>query len=143
QLAQGQQSVSDRLGELSDMPSSEGAHGDLEQFAAEAAELAAELAAGRLTPETAQRQERLLHRLLVAGRSLERDELPAEPEADPAGAFERTEVRPLDPSQLGVMPYRLPDSEQLRALSPGVRQLILDYFERLNRERPLQGGPGR
>src|SRR5690606_13477674 len=59
QLAQGQQSVSDRLGELSDMPSSEGALGDLEQFAAEAAELAAELAAGRLTPETAQRQERL------------------------------------------------------------------------------------
>ena len=143
QLAQGQQAVSDRLGELSDQPGSEGALGDLQEFAGEAAELARQLAEGRLTPETAQRQERLFHRLLDAGRSLEQDEVSEERESEQAGAFERGEVVPLDPSQLGVMPYRLPGGEQLRALSPGVRQLVLDYFERLNRERAPQGGGDR
>jgi hypothetical protein len=135
QLSQGQESVAGDLGDLADEPGSEQSLGDLRALAREAQALAQELAQGRLTPEIAQRQERLFHRLLDAGRSLEREEMSEERESEEPGAFERGVVSPLSPEALGAMPYRLPDGEQLRRLSPAVRQLVLQYFERLNRTR--------
>lgn len=140
QMSQGQQSISDQLGEMSNEPASEGALGDLQQMAAEAAELAEELAEGRLDPETVQRQERLFHRLLDAGRSLEREEFSEEREADQAGAFERGAVLELDESDMGVLQFRMPDAAELQRLAPGVRRLILDYFQRLNRGTGGDGG---
>ncbi|MNC91690.1 hypothetical protein D3C83_79970 [compost metagenome] len=47
---------------------------------------------------------------------------------------------PLADTQLGLMPYDLPDGEQLRSLTPAVRQLVLQYFERLNRA-PVEPRP--
>ena len=138
-MSDGQQSVSDQLGDLSNQPASENALGDLEQLAIEAAELAEMLAQGRLDPETSRRQERLFHRLLDAGRSLEREEVSDERESEAPEAFERGTVLPLGEGDLGVLPFEMPDAEQLRDLSPGVRRLILDYFERLNRG-PAGGG---
>jgi hypothetical protein len=135
QLSQGQESVAGDLGDLADEPGSEQSLGDLRALAREAQALAQELAQGRLTPEIAQRQERLFHRLLDAGRSLEREEMSEERESEEPGAFERGVVSPLSPEALGAMPYRLPDGEQLQRLSPAVRQLVLQYFERLNRTR--------
>lgn len=140
QMSQGQQSVAGDLGDLADEPGSEESLGDLQQLAREAELLARELQQGRLTPEMVQRQERLFHRLLDAGRSLEREEFSEERESEVPGAFERGEVLSLTGEQLGVMPYELPDGEQLQRLSPAVRQLVLDYFERLNRARPPAGG---
>ena len=137
QLSRGQQSVASDLGELADQPGSEQSLGDLQELAREAQALAQELSQGRLTPDMMRRQERLFHRLLDAGRSLERDEYSEERESERPGAFERGPVMPLSSEQLGVMPYRLPDAEQLQRLSPAVRQLVLEYFERLNRG----GGP--
>lgn len=139
QLSEGQQGVAGDLGDLADEPGSEEALGDLQQLAQEAQLLAQELAQGRLTPEMMQRQERLFHRLLDAGRSLEREEVSEDRESEEPGAFERGSVVPLTPDQLGVMPYSLPDGDQLQRLSPAVRQLVLEYFERLNRAR---GGGG-
>jgi len=138
-MSDGQQSVSDQLGDLSSQPASESALGDLDQLAMEAAELAEMLAEGRLDPETSRRQERLFHRLLDAGRSLERDEFSDERESEAPGTFERGTVLPLGEGQMGVMLFEMPDAEQLSALSPGVRRLILDYFDRLNRG-PTSGG---
>jgi hypothetical protein len=129
--------VASDLGELADQPGSEQSLGDLQELAREAQALAQELSQGRLTPDMMRRQERLFHRLLDAGRSLERDEYSEERESERPGAFERGPVMPLSSEQLGVMPYRLPDAEQLQRLSPAVRQLVLEYFERLNRG----GGP--
>ncbi|GIT50644.1 MAG: hypothetical protein Ct9H300mP15_08570 [Gemmatimonadota bacterium] len=60
---------------------------------------------GRLTPETVRRQERLFHRLLDAGRSLEREEFSEERESEQPGVFERGEVMPLTPDQLGALRY--------------------------------------
>lgn len=140
QMSEGQQSISDQLGDLSEQPASEGALGDLQQLAAEAAELAQALSEGRLDPETVRRQERLFHRLLDAGRSLEREEFSEERESEEAGAIERGSVLPLEEGELGVLPFRMPDAEQLRELSPGVRRMILDYFERLNRTPGPPGG---
>ena len=64
----------------------------------EAAALARQMAQGRLTPEMTERQEQLFHRLLDAGRSLEKDdeEISDERESKTAGAFERGDVVPLD-----------------------------------------------
>lgn len=140
QLSQGQQSVAGDLGELADQPGSEQSLGDLQELAREAQALAQELSQGRLTPDMMRRQERLFHRLLDAGRSLEREEYSEERESERPGAFDRGLVMPLSSEQLGVMPYRLPDAEQLQSLSPAVRQLVLEYFERLNRGGTEPGG---
>jgi hypothetical protein len=140
QMQQGQQSVASDLGDLADEPGSEESLGDLEELAREAMAIAQELEQGRLTPETVRRQERLFHRLLDAGRSLEREEFSEERESEQPGAFERGQVQALTADQLGVMPYEIPDGAQLQRLSPAVRQLVLEYFERLNRARRPGGG---
>jgi hypothetical protein len=140
QMQQGQQSVASDLGDLADEPGSEESLGDLDELAREAMAIAQELEQGRLTPEMVRRQERLFHRLLDAGRSLEREEFSEERESEQPGEFERGQIRALTADQLGVMPYEIPDGAQLQQLSPAVRQLVLEYFERLNRARPPGGG---
>jgi len=140
-LAQQQQSVAQDLGQLADDPGADDALGDLDEFARDAELLAQQLSQGRLTPEILRDQEELFHRLLDAGRSLEREEFTEERESEVAGAFERGDVTPLSDLQLGAMRYELPDGEQLRRLSPAVRQLVLEYFERLNRGEEAAGVP--
>ena len=140
QMSEGQQSVASDLGDLADEPGAEESLGDLQQLAQEAKAIAEEMVAqGRLTPEMIQRQERLFHRLLDAGRSLEREEFSEERESEQPEAFERGQVMSLTADQMGVMQYELPDGTQLQRLSPAVRQLVLQYFERLNRARPGGG----
>ena len=140
EMQEGQQSVASDLGDLADEPGSEESLGDLQQLAEEAQELAQQMAQGRLTPEMIQRQERLFHRLLDAGRSLEREEFSEERESEEPGDFERGDVTSLTAEQMGVMPYEVPDGDQLQRLSPAVRQLVLEYFDRLNRRRTGGGG---
>jgi hypothetical protein len=140
EMAEEQQAVADELGEMSEDPSSEeDALGDLGELAEEAMAIAQQMAAGRLTPEMVRRQEELFHRLLDAGRSLEREEFSEEREAEQADAFQRGDVVPLTAEQMGALRYRLPDADQLQRLSPAVRQLVIQYFERINR-RPGGGG---
>jgi len=133
QMAERQSQVAQDIETTSREPGANDALGDLEQLAREADALAAELAQGRMTPEVLRRQERLFHRLLDAGRSLEQEEFEEERQSTQAGAFERGDVVPLSELQLGLMPYDLPDRAQLSSLTPAVRQLVLEYFERLNR----------
>lgn len=131
QMAQGQQSVASELGDLSDQEG-QGPLGDLQALAQEAEALARELAQGRLAPETRQRQERLFHRLLDAGRSLEKEEYSDERESEAAGAFQREAVAPVSRDALGLLRFRGPDAEALRRLPPAARTLVLQYFQRLN-----------
>ncbi len=135
-IATEQQSVADHLEELSRQErAEEETLGDLGELAGEAEALAEALVRGRLTPETLERQERLFHRLLDAGRSLEREDedVSDERESRTPGAFERGEVQPLGSERLGALRYGLPGPEELRRLPPAVRQLVLRYFEQLNR----------
>lgn len=133
QMQSGQESVASDLGELADEPGSEESLGDLQQLAQEAQAIAEAMAQGRLTPEVVQRQERLFHRLLDAGRSLEREEFSEERESEESGDFERGDVLSLTADQMGVIRFEVPDGAELQQLSPAVRQLVLQYFERLNR----------
>ncbi len=115
--------------------------GDLSAFAEEARQLAEALAQGRLDPEVIRRQERLFHRLLDAGRTLERDEESEERESEQPGAFTRDAVGALGTGALNALRFELPGAAALRALPPAQRALVLRYFERLN--GTSGGGTGR
>jgi len=143
QMQQGQQSVASDLGEMSDQPGSEGqALGDLQAMAEEAAAIAEAIAAGRLDREMVERQQRLFHRLLDAGRTLrnEEEDDSEERESEAPGEFERTNVSPLDAGDIDALRFHLPSAEYLSRLSPGERSLVLRYFQRLNRSDPPAAG---
>ncbi len=133
-LAQGQGEVADNLDRVAKRPDAAGQTlGDLEALAREAAALAERLQGGRLDAQTRERQEKLFHRLLDAGRTLENDEVSDQRESTTATPIEGGEVTPLDLKALGGLPFGLPDAAALERLSPAERQLVLEYFERLNR----------
>lgn len=134
-LAEQQREIADKLGGMNDMMGGrEDVLGRLDELAREAERIAQELAGGRLNPEILARQERLFHRLLDAGRTLERDEVADERQAQRPGNVAPSLAGPLDPRLLEGGPrYPAPTPEQLRDLPPAYRRLILDYFDRLNR----------
>jgi hypothetical protein len=108
-------------------------------LAQEAKELARQIEGARLDRQTIERQQRLYHRLLEAGRSLSNDE--------PDDTKERVS-RPgtgdsvhlpdvLKPGATGAGPrVRYPTWAQLEGLTPEQRRLVLEYFRRLNAPRP-------
>ena len=137
-----QERIARQLSELADRPADQAQTlGDLEAMALEAQALAERLARETLDVETLRRQERLFHRLLDAGRSLEKDEYSDERESSAPGRFERNEVEVLSPEDMGALRFRLPPAEELQPLSPAQRQMVLEYFERLNRAE-RRAGPG-
>jgi hypothetical protein len=136
-LAQQQESVAGELGRMANEPGADQALGDLQALAMEAKELADLLDGGRLDAQTRQRQERLFHRLLDAGRTLEQeDEISEERESRTAGAVEARDIAPLSAEAIGALRFRLPEATELQKLGPAARQIVIEYFERLNRENP-------
>ena len=132
-LSEGQGDVAGELEELAQQPNAEGqVLGDLEALVEEAKQLAAQLGGGRLDAETRERQERLFHRLLDAGRMLENEEFARDRESTSPNAFERGAVLPVGIDALGVLRYALPSAEQLQQLSTAERELVLRYFDLLN-----------
>ncbi|MDX2206896.1 MAG: hypothetical protein SFU57_04580 [Gemmatimonadales bacterium] len=104
------------------------------ELAREAKEISRTLEAGRLTPETARRQEQLFRRMLDAGRSLEGDERDEtkERQSEVAGEVERRLPPSLDPRlrrNAGDVP--LPGWDELQQLRPEDRRRVLEYFRRL------------
>jgi len=75
----------------------------------------------------------LFHRLLDAGRTLERDEESEERESEEPGDFDREGVNALTAGDIDALRFELPGAAALRALPPAQRALVLRYFERLNR----------
>lgn len=142
QMAQAQQQIASDLGQMSDQEGEEGPLGDVEAMAAEAEALARQLDGGRLDSETRERQERLFHRLLDAGRSLEKEEETTEREPTAAGEVEAGEIPALEVGDLGLTRFRLPDAATLNRLPPAARALVLRYFERLNRAGTSGSGAG-
>ena len=133
-LSREQREIAQKLGGMNNIGGREDVLGQLDQLAKEAEALARELAGGRLTPQTMARQERLFHKLLDAGRTLEREEYSDERKAERPGS--------VGPSQAGALRAELLDSserfptptaEQLKNFSPAMRRLILEYYDRLNR----------
>lgn len=144
QMAERQRSVARRVGTVSEQVGGrENVLGRLDQLSQEAAALALELEGGRLDPEVRARQERLFNRLLDAGRSLEREEYSDERVGETGTGVESAVPPALDPALLDPsLRYRIPSADELRALPPAYRRLILDYFERLNAASPAPGTAG-
>lgn len=141
ELAAGQQGIAERLQQLAGQSAAGGSSDQLGELAHEAQELARDLDGGRLDAELLDRQRGFLDRLLSAGRILERQGETDEREGTPAGPVERRVVDPLSAELLRQNAFPSPSVEELEALTPGERRLVLDYFERLNRRRA--GGGNR
>jgi hypothetical protein len=112
-----------------------GANSAAGPLAQEAKELARQLEAGRLDRQTIERQQRLYHRLLDAGRTLSNDEPDENKErvSRPATADSVHLPPALKPGATGAGPrIRYPTWEELEGLSPEQRRLVLEYFRRLN-----------
>jgi hypothetical protein len=136
QIGEGQDAVAGELGELARDPgTADEALGDLQALAEAAEALARELESGRLDAGTVQRQEELFHRLLDAGRSLEKDEFADERRSRAPGEIDREAVEALGRADLGGAVIPFPDRTELEGLTPAQRAQILQYFERLNRTR--------
>jgi len=104
-------------------------------LAQEAKELARQLEAGRLDRQTIERQQRLYHRLLDAGRTLSNDEPDETKERVSRAATGDSVHLPavLKPGATGAGPrIRYPTWEELQGLTPEQRRLVLEYFKRLN-----------
>ena len=106
--------------------------GELNQLAEETTDLADNLEQGRLDEATVNRQQRLYHRLLDAGRSLEQDELERERRAERPSAMELLRPGDLAPGLLRGPSFPHPDNDELKRYPPALRRLILEYFDRLN-----------
>lgn len=135
QLAQQQVEIARQLSGLNDrLGGREDVLGRLDELAREADQLARDLSGGRLSPELLARQERLFHRLLDAGRTLERDEVTDERVSERPGEIAPSRAGALDPRLLDHgLRFPVPRPEELRELPPAYRRLILEYFQRLNR----------
>ncbi len=104
------------------------------EMAREAKQLARTIEAGRLTQETADRQQHLFKKMLDAGRTLqgeEDDENKARQSTTAKDAAAKTPAL-LDPRiRSGQGDIRLPGWETLQRLSPEDRRRVIDYFRRL------------
>ncbi len=128
-LAQRQRALAEELERLN----AEGDVSGADQLADEAEELADRMESGQLDRDLVERQERLFRRLLDAGRSLESDEEDERRERVSEAAGAGNVLLPEAGSARAAEPrYPYPTWEELRALSPEERRLILDYFRRLN-----------
>ena len=116
-----------------------GANSAAGPLAQEAKELARQLEAGRLDRATIERQQRLYHRLLDAGRTLSNDEPDENKERVSRAATGDSIHLPaaLKPGATGTGPrLRYPTWEELQGLSPEQRRLVLEYFRRINAPQP-------
>jgi hypothetical protein len=133
-LAQRQQQIGEGLDEVQRVLGDRGdVLGRVDELAAEAQQIAEQLRQDGVRPETVARQERLFHRLLDAGRTLERDEQSDERRAERPGDVGPSRGAELDASATRGPLYPPPSEEELRRLSPAYRRMILEYFDRLNR----------
>ena len=48
----------------------------------------------------------------------------------------------LSPEDMGALRFQLPPTEELQRLTPAQRQMVLEYFERLNRAERRAGPRG-
>src|SRR5262249_34549765 len=133
-LARQQRSVAQQLDEMG-----EGAGGDrAAQLAKEARQLAESLEGGRIDGTTLARQQQLFRRLLDAGRSLEKEEREDtnKREAKAAKGDELFTPENTNASGKSATKFREPNWNELRGLTPDERRAILDYFKRINEQKP-------
>ena len=134
QLGRQQREVAASLEDMSDQDRT----GRAEELAKEARQLAQALESGGIDPNTIDRQQRLFRRMLDAGRTLERDERDDTGKREAKAATGEELFLPPNASANGKAASRFapPNWNDLRGLTPEERRLVLDYFKRINAEKP-------
>jgi hypothetical protein len=133
-LARQQRGIANQLEEMGDAAG--GARAG--ELAKEARQLAEVLEQTRVDAATVARQQQLFKRLLDAGRSLEKEE---REDTDKREAKAATGERRFDPGQAtargrAATRFREPAWSDLRGLSADERRAILEYFKRINADKP-------
>ena len=111
--------------------------GRSDQLAREMRQIAEALQQGRLDPSIVDRQQRLFRRLLDAGLSLQKEEREEQGERESKAATDAERFTPgADARGRDATRFREPDWNELRGLTAEERRAVLEYFKRLNAERP-------
>ncbi len=122
----------DRVGQGGETGAGGGA--DAEALAREARQIADALERSGLDAATIVRQQRLYHRLLDAGHTLEKDEQDSTGKRVAQAATGREVFTPPTTVARGASAERFaePTWAELRPLAADDRQIVLDYFKRIN-----------
>ena len=111
--------------------------GRSDQLAREMRQIAEALQQGRLDASVIDRQERLFRRMLDAGLSLQKEEREEQGERESTSATTADRFTPGgDARGRDATRFREPDWNELRGLTAEERRAVLEYFKRLNAERP-------
>jgi hypothetical protein len=130
-LAQRQRAIAQKLDDAGD------GEGRSAELAKEMRDIASALDRGRVDPSILERQQRLFHRLLDAGLTLEKDEREDTGKRESQTAQRDTSITTgTESSGRAAVRYREPTWNELRGLSADERRAVLEYFKRINADRP-------
>jgi hypothetical protein len=130
-LAQRQREIARKLEDAGD------GQGRAAELAKEMRDIASTLDRGRVDPSILERQQRLFHRLLDAGLTLEKDEREDTGKRESQTAQRDTSITTgTESSGRATVRYREPTWNELRGLSADERRAVLEYFKRINADRP-------
>lgn len=106
------------------------------QMAKEMREIAAQLETGRVDASLLDRQQRLFHRLLDAGLTLQKDEREDTGKREAESAVNPEILTPTNTNATGraALKYPEPTWNELRGLTAEERQSVMEYFKRINAE---------
>lgn len=134
QLAKQQREVAAKLDDVGDRDDT----GRAEELAKEARQIAAAFEAANIDPAVIERQQRLFRKMLDAGRMMEEDEREDTGKRE-AKSWTGTDVfTPQSTSASGRAATRFqpPTWNDLRGLTPDERRIVLEYFKKINGQRP-------
>lgn len=134
QLARDQREVAAQLDDVGDRDDS----GRADELAREARQIAALLETAQVDQATLERQQRLFRKMLDAGRLLEEEEREDTGKRE-AKSWTGSEVftpQGSDASGRSANRFQAPTWNDLRGLTPDERRLVLEYFRKINGQRP-------
>jgi hypothetical protein len=138
QSAQALAEAQRKLAESLDRAGDDDPSGRADGLATEAHQIADALARSGVDQQTLIRQQRLYHRLLDAGHTLEQDERDSTGKRVAQAATGREQFAPPSGPAQGqaATRFQAPSWSELRGLSADERQLVLEYFKRINAQSP-------
>ncbi|MFI5232091.1 MAG: DUF4175 family protein [Gemmatimonadales bacterium] len=133
-LAKAQRDVANQLDDVGDADAS----GRAAELAREARQLAQTLDQGAVDPTVLARQQRLFRRMLDAGQTLENDQKEESGKRESRPGDQNNPFLPPGTTAAGkeALKYRVPEWNELRGMSADERRLVIEYFRRLNGEKP-------
>jgi hypothetical protein len=134
QLARQQRDVAAKLDDVGDRD----ATGRAEELAKEARQIAAALEAAQIDPAIIERQQRLFRKMLDAGRMMEEEEREDTGKRE-AKSWTGTDVftpQGTTASGKAANKFQAPTWNELRGLTPDERRIVLEYFKKINGQRP-------